>query len=188
MQKAVLLKGRENIDALRRHAQEERDDLVAEFEQKRRRIVKRLPLPGDQELTEYKDHLYTAEEYAKVRAFDEEHASPAAVANAYISKLLGDGTIEKANYLGVRDCNDPRAINPDGSPAPIQYPGGVKPRAACRKVWYQVRYVSRGGQILDRQGYVIVFVEAGYWYLIPTATYKLPDGSLVGLPLTFPDD
>lgn len=177
--------------AVKRFQEAEREYLarLELIEQNRRRIKKMFPVPGDPEFFPIGNgDLFTREEYEQARAMVEQHGSPQKAADAYIGKLLQDRLIEKASFVKVTDCRHPRAINPDGTPAPVRYLGGEKPRDACRKVWYRVRYTGAGGQVLERDGYATVFVEVGSWHLLPSPGYVLPGNQVIGVNLTFPDE
>ncbi len=159
------------------------------IEQNRRRIKNLFRMPGDPEFfPKGNGDLYTKEEYDQVTAMQARHGSPEKAATAYVNKLVQDRVIEKATFLKVTDYRDPRAVNPDGTPAPVRYLGGEKPREACRKVWFQVRYAVPGGQQVEREGFVSVFTEGGNWYLLPSPTFVLPGNRLLGVNITFPDE
>lgn len=159
------------------------------IEQNRRRIKNLFRMPGDPEFfPKGNGDLYTKEEYEQVTAMQAQHGSPEKAGTAYVNKLVQDRIIEKATFLKVADYRDPRAINPDGTPAPVRYLGGEKPRDACRKVWFQVRYTAPGGQAVEREGFVSVFTEGGSWYLLPSPTFVLPGNRLLGVNITFPDE
>ena len=110
----------------------------------------KFPLPGDPDFVDHKGRLLTKDEHAAAEAFEKEHGSARQAADHYLQSLMGNGTVERATYLAE---------------APFQLTNGA-PQKGTRMIFYQVRYVSKGGAVLDRKGYVIVSDRGdGYWFV-----------------------
>ncbi len=126
----------------------------ADFEQRRRRILKTHPRFGDPEYVEYRGRLHTRKELAEVKAFEAEHGSPQAAANRYMEGLITRGVVNKAALQSVT------------------FNG--------QRVNYQVEYTSPAGFVMTRNGYVVMTRDAeGYWYvdlIIMAATPVAFDG------------
>jgi len=128
-----------------------------QYEQDRRRIIVKHPMPDDPKFVEQDGMLLTADELKareKLKVEHEnlkaEHSSPEIAADKYIEGLLADGTLERATRTGSR---------------PYQLTNGP-PIKTSMFVFYQCRYVSQGGFVNDRQGSVIVSqAKDGLWYI-----------------------
>ena len=79
-----------------------------------------------------------------------EHATPELAADKYIEGLMADGTLERASRTGS---------------LPYQLTNGP-PSKTAMFVFYQCRYTSRAGIVMDRKGSVIVQQATdGLWYI-----------------------
>jgi hypothetical protein len=141
-------------------------DLAELIEQNRRRTKKAFPVPEDPEyISKGNGDLYTREEYERAKKADDQHGSPQKAADYYVKQLLRDGSIEKASFLAVRTLDDPRDLSNTVQDITGDFRTVSRPKRDCRTVWYRVRYVSRGGTVNERDGFVGVYVQDGYWYV-----------------------
>lgn len=107
------------------------------------------------------------EKAAALEAAKKLRGNPRQVADAYIDAMVRDGSLRKASFVQERNdlvtgCFDINQV--------ADWPQRM------RTVHYEVKYVSKGGMILERQGYVILFrSEDGLWF-ISTDTRLDPNG------------
>jgi hypothetical protein len=133
--------------ALANKVQNSRDNLeqkIADFEQERRKILLKFPMPGDTKLIEHRGLLYTQEELNQQIAYEKDHADPRTVADSYLKSLAAKGIVSRPKLAGFYN-------NPKGEDSLV--------------VAYTVASVN-GRQVLGNTVHVYVFKDkGGYWQL-----------------------
>jgi GYF domain 2 len=152
-----LEKQRETAWGERTAAEKKRDTRLAELEQEKRQIQVQYPAPGDPKLIEYKGFIRTPEELAKIKLFEDEHASPQKAADYYVRTLIDGKVLKEATCLKIANVELPAEA--------LVYKLPIK---ESRTVHYRIIYVSQGGLVNEREAWVNVFaLEDGYWYVSP---------------------
>lgn len=156
-QKQILSRDLEKVKQLRQAAFDRGEelkgkiaDLATRYEQNRRRVILKQPLPNDPEYVEENGFIFTRDELDELAKLKVDHGSPEVAADNYIQDLLKKGTLEAATRTRVR---------------PFQLVNGP-PSNDSMMVFYRCRYVSQGGFVNEREGYVIVGRDQrGFWFI-----------------------
>lgn len=120
-----------------------------------RNIMWENSLPDEPKYSAYLGTLYTESELQMVKQYMEEHGSARGAADVYIQELKEKGVVE--------------AFAADGNPILNSVEGCVP---------YQVRYVSRGGTVMQRRAWVTVKA------MNPSQLGPLPGGVFLPVGLT----
>jgi len=100
-----LVKEEKAIRADLKNPQQSLQDRIAKAsvaaEMERRKIIAQFPLPGDPTYTEYKGLLYTLAELEQHQAYEKDHLTPRAVADAYLRAASNQGLVRQPVFAGL---------------------------------------------------------------------------------------
>jgi len=145
-----LLDVKKKADRRVEEIEEKLKQLPHEHEQARYRLILQHPLPGDLKYVEDGGVIYPPKEYAALEQLRQQNGQFEVVADRYVQRLIADGVVEQASRTRVQ---------------PFQLANGP-PNPNSMMVFYQCRYVSKGGFVNDREGHVVVDRDRrGFWYV-----------------------
>lgn len=83
------------------NSKEEWEQKWIDLEQEQRRILLEFPEPGDPSFTKYRNRLFTAQELEQFKAYEQDHSTPSAAANAYVKVLESKSILARTTYAGL---------------------------------------------------------------------------------------